>query len=88
MGLLVYLPVFASIAGLTLLFIFSVLFREVLKPSGGSTEAQCHCREEATRLLNSGAPDEKIEEWLVAADCPVTAMKKRSDALPGYGLKF
>ncbi len=85
---LMFFAAIAGIAGLTLLFIFTVLLREILKKPGGFGEAQRHCREEAARLMHGGAPDDKIEEWIAAAECPLAAKKKRNDCLPGYGLAF
>ncbi|WP_299850166.1 hypothetical protein [uncultured Roseovarius sp.] len=80
--------VMSGVAGMTLLFVLVVLLREIWMPPKERCKAQLHCREEAARLLHSGAPDEKIEEWIVAAECPLAAKKKCNDGLPGYGLAF
>ncbi len=85
--LIVFVVIFATVV-ILLLPTVSVARRGILGRRSKQAEAQRHCMEEATRLLQSGAPDYKIEVWLRAARSPEAAEEKRRDGLPGYGLAF
>lgn len=88
MSFLIAFAVIVVTAGIVLLPTASVVHREHLRRKSKKAAAQRHCMEEATRLLQSGAPDYEIEVWLSAAKNPIAAQQKRSDGLPGYGLVF
>ena len=88
MSFLIGFSMIAMIAGVFLLPEASVFRRSSLAGRNKEADAQRHCMEEATRLLQSGAPDYKIEVWLCAARDPEAAEQKLRDGLPGYGLAF